>query len=64
MNLNFSPIALMTENEKAVLLQFSDALREACDSVPACSLCPLRSLCKEANVPEFFNAILVQLAID
>lgn len=64
MKLNFTPIAIMTESENAILRQFGDSLQEACESVPVCSLCPFSSLCKEANVPAFFDAILAQLAIN
>lgn len=59
----YSSTALMTENEKNILLQFQTALQNACDDIPFCSDCPMSALCKGTNAPELFSAILAKLNI-
>ena len=63
MKFNFNPNHVISEDEKQILKEFSEALDAACDWVNGCEGCPMKTLCDRTNVPAFVYAILEILGI-
>ena len=54
-----SPVHKVSEEERKILLQFREALNNACHEVANCDLCPLHDFCQRWDgAPEVLEELL------